>query len=164
MPRVTGQVPIYYNHKNSGRPAGSGEFSVRYVDLPLGPLYPFGYGMSYTRFAYSDLKVAQSLFRSGANQISATITNQGSVAGTEIAQLYVRDLVGSVTRPVKELIGYQKVTLQPGEVRRVTFTLTPGDLAFTGADETSVVEPGEYHVWIGPNSQEGLQGSFTLLG
>jgi len=164
MPRVTGQVPIYYNHKNSGRPAGSGEFSVRYVDLPLGPLYPFGYGLSYTRFDYSDLKVTQPSFKSGTNQFSATITNQGPVAGTEIVQLYVRDLVGSVTRPVKELKGFQKITLQPGEARRVTFDLASGDLAFTGADETSVIEPGEYHVWIGPNSQEGLQGGFTLLG
>ena len=108
--------------------------------------------------------IAKSSFTDGENQFSATITNIGPLAGTEIAQLYVRDLVGSVTRPVKELKGFQKVTLQPGEAHRVTFTLIPDDLVFTGPGETSIIEPGDYHVWIGPNSQEGLQGGFTLLG
>jgi beta-glucosidase len=158
-------VPIYYNHKNSGRPAGNvGEFLVRYVDLPHGPLYPFGFGLSYTSFSYSDLQVEKAEYNAGLNHIWATLTNSGPRRGTEIVQLYVRDLVGSITRPVKELKGFQRVTLEPGESARVVFKLKPEDLVFTGLDGQPRTEPGDFYVWVGPNSSEGLQGAFKLVG
>ncbi len=162
VPRSVGQVPIYYAHKNSGRPAGAGDFKVRYVDLPHGPLYPFGYGLSYTTFAYSNLDVEKAEFHSGKNRFRVEVTNTGPCAGTETVQFYVRDLVGSVTRPVKELKGFQRISLNPGETRQVEFTLEPEDLAFTGIDGKTIYEPGQFYAWIGPNSAEGLQGTFRL--
>lgn len=162
LPRATGQAPIYYNHKNSGRPLQvAGEFRTRYIDLPAGPLYPFGYGLSYTRFAYDKLTVSSDVLH-GSLTVCAQITNTGSRAGREVVQLYVRDLVGSLTRPVRELKDFQKVALQPGETRQVTFTLTEEQLAFTRADGVHGVEPGAFHVWIAPHSQAGLRGEFRL--
>lgn len=162
FPRATGQVPIYYNHKNSGRPVRpDGEFKTRYVDLPTSPLFPFGYGLTYTQFTYSDLKLSSDLLR-GSLEVSATVTNTGARAGRELVQLYTRDLVGSLTRPVRELKGFQHVTLGPGEARRVTFTLTEEQLAFTRADGSHGVEPGTFHVWLAPDSQHGLRGEFRL--
>ncbi len=160
FPRATGQVPIYYNYRNTGRPAMAKGDSSRYIDLPITPLYPFGYGLSYTTFGYAKLRVAKT--RPGQFEISADVTNTGARAGIETAQLYVRDLVASVTRPVKELKGFQKVELKPGQTRRVRFALASEDLAFTGLDGAPVVEPGKFHVWIGPNSAEGAQGEFEL--
>jgi len=163
FPRVTGQVPIYYNHKNSGRPLRpDGLFKTRYIDIPTAPLFPFGYGLTYTSFEYSNLKVSAETMRGGTLEISADVTNTGTRAGKELAQLYVRDLVGSLTRPVRELKGFQHVELNPGETRRVMFTLEEEALAFTRADSTKGVEPGNFHVWIAPDSQSGLQGSFRL--
>lgn len=162
FPRATGQVPIYYNQKNSGRPIrADGIFKSRYVDLPSSPLYPFGYGLTYTTFEYADLKVSSETLR-GKLEISADVTNSGTRTGNELVQLYVRDLVGSLTRPVRELKGFEHVTLKAGENRRVTFTLTEETLAFTRADGTKGIEPGNFHVWIAPNSQSGLQGNFRL--
>lgn len=162
FPRATGQVPIYYNQKNSGRPIRpDGPFKTRYVDIPNAPLYPFGYGLTYTTFEYSNLKVSSEVMR-GKLEVSADVTNSGDRAGNELAQLYVRDLVGSLTRPVRELKGFQRLLLNPGETRRVTFTLEEESLAFTRADGTRGVEPGKFHVWIAPNSQSGLQGEFKL--
>lgn len=162
FPRATGQVPIYYNQKNSGRPVSpDGGFKSRYVDLPNTPLFPFGYGLTYTTFAYANLKVSDSLLR-GSLEISAEVTNTGKRAGSELVQLYLRDLVGSLTRPIREMKGYQRVTLQPGETRRVTFTLREEQLAFTRADGTRGVEPGAFHVWLAPNSASGLRGEFRL--
>lgn len=162
FPRATGQVPIYYNHKNSGRPVSpDGHFKSRYVDLPNSPLFPFGYGLTYTSFAYANLKVSGPVMR-GSLKISAEVTNTGKRAGSELVQLYVRDLVGSLTRPIREMKGYQRVTLQPGETRRVTFTLREEQLAFTRADGTRGVEPGMFHVWLAPNSASGLRGEFRL--
>jgi beta-glucosidase len=161
FPRAVGQVPIYYNHRNTGRPPAQDIYSSRYIDLPIGPLYPFGYGLGYTRFSYANLEVG-TLDRSGSREINAEVTNTGAAEGTEVAQLYVRDLVGSVTRPVKELKGFERVTLKPGEARRVRFMLAREALAFTGLDNQPVVEPGKFHVWVGPNSAEGLQGEFVL--
>ncbi len=162
FPRVTGQVPFYYNHKNSGRPLNSPNFfRIRYVDSPSSPLFPFGYGLTYTTFAYNNLRLSSETLQ-GSLQISAEITNTGSRTGTELAQLYVRDLIGSLTRPVRELKGCQHVTLNPGETRQVTFTLNEADLAFTRADGTFGVEPGRFQVWIAPDSQSGLQGEFKL--
>ena len=162
FPRATGQVPIYYNQKPSGRPVRpDGLFKTRYVDIPNAPLYPFGYGLTYTSFEYANLKVSDEIMR-GKIEISADVTNTGQRAGKELAQLYVRDLVGSLTRPVRELKGYQHVQLDPGETRRVTFMLEEEALAFTRADGTKGVEPGNFHVWIAPDSQSGLQGGFRL--
>jgi beta-glucosidase len=161
MPRSTGQVPIYYNHKNSGRPIGWKDFAYRYVDLPHGPLFPFGYGLSYTSFQYSNLSISAQA-PSGPFEISAEVTNTGQRSGSEVVQLYVHDLVASVTRPVKELKGFQRILLKSGETKRVTFRLNPSDLTFTGKDEMPILEPGGYQVWIGPNSQTGLEGRFEL--
>lgn len=162
FPRATGQVPIYYNQKNSGRPISpDGPFKTRYVDIPNAPLYPFGYGLTYTTFEYANLKISSETMR-GKLEVSADVTNSGKHDGNELAQLYVRDLVGSLTRPVRELKGFQRVLLQPGETRRVTFTLTEEALAFTRADGTKGIESGSFHVWIAPNSQSGLQGGFRL--
>jgi beta-glucosidase len=131
------------------------------VDLPHGPLFPFGYGLSYTTFRYSDLSIS-ALASSGPFDISAEITNTGQRPGSEVVQLYVRDLVASVTRPVKELKGFQRVFLKPGETKKVTFQLKPADLTFTGMNDLPVLEPGAFQIWVGPNSTEGLEGSFEL--
>lgn len=162
FPRVTGQVPIYYNHKNSGRPVGSDMmFQTRYVDSLTEPLFPFGYGMTYTTFEYSNLKISDQKLR-GKIQISAEIKNVGERDGNEVVQLYVRDLVGSLTRPVRELKGFERLQLEAGESRRVTFTLTEEQLAFTRADGSFGVEPGKFQVWIAPSSAGGLQGEFQI--
>lgn len=162
FPRATGQVPIYYNHKNSGRPLGPERgFLSRYVDLPSSPLFPFGYGLTYTAFEYANLRLSGDVLRGGL-EISAEITNVGDRPGREVVQLYVRDLVGSLTRPVRELKDFQAVELRPGETRRVTFNLTEEQLAFTRADGTRGVEPGAFHVWIAPDSQRGLRGKFRI--
>jgi beta-glucosidase len=162
FPRATGQVPIYYNRKNSGRPVTpDGEFRYRYIDLPDGPLFPFGFGLTYTQFEYRDLHLSSPRLN-GRLEIQATITNTGRRAGSEVVQLYVRDRVGSLTRPVRELKGFQRVHLQPGESCRVTFTLTEQQLAFTRADGSYGVETGLFQVWVAPHSQAGLQGEFRL--
>lgn len=162
FPRATGQVPIYYNRKNSGRPVTEdGEFRYRYIDLPDGPLFPFGFGLTYTQFEYSDLRLSSPRLN-GKLEIQATITNTGRCVGSEVVQLYVRDRVGSLTRPVRELKGFQRVHLQPGESRRVIFTLSEEQLAFTRADGSYGVEAGLFQVWIAPHSQAGLQGEFRL--
>jgi beta-glucosidase len=162
FPRATGQVPIYYNHKNSGRPiTADGQFRTRYVDLPNAPLFPFGYGLTYTTFAYSNLALSSDVLR-GKLEISAEVTNTGPHAGSELVQLYVRDLVGSLTRPVRELKGFQRLSLDPGETRRVTFTLTEDQLAFTRADGTYGTEPGSFHIWIAPDCVSGSRAEFKL--
>ena len=169
-PRSTGQIPVYYNHKNTGRPASEAgtkqfaeSFKSVFIDAPNSPLFPFGYGLSYTHFTYTDLHIAQSeLSQKDTLKVSATVTNAGELPGAEVVQLYVRDLVGSVTRPVKELKGFQKIMLQPGEQRTVSFELPVCQLGFTGMDMRYVVEPGDFKVWIGTDSASGLEGSFTV--
>jgi beta-glucosidase len=162
LPRVTGQVPLYYNHKNSGRPVERyGQFRTRYVDLPDGPLFPFGYGLTYTQFGYRNLRLSSEVMR-GSLEISAEISNTGEQAGSEVVQLYVRDLVASMTRPVRELKGFQRISLQPGETRRVTFKLNEADLQFWGPNGGFIVEPGRFQVWVAPHSAGGLTGEFRL--
>lgn len=166
-PRAEGQIPVYYAHKNTGRPAeGAGTtqfhepFRSTYLDVPNAPLFPFGYGLSYTSFDYSDLSVeTPELPIDGTLAVSATIRNTGERAGAEVVQLYVRDLVASVTRPVKELKGFQRVTLQPGEARRVRFAVPAKELGFIGPDLQYIVEPGRFAVWVGPDSTRGLEGT-----
>lgn len=162
FPRVTGQVPIYYNAKNSGRPITvDGQFRTRYQDLRHGPLFPFGFGLTYTHFDYANLKLSHETLQ-GELEVSAEVTNSGPCAGVEVVQLYVRDLVGSLTRPIRELKGFQRVLLQPGQTRRVNFTLREADLAFYRADGTHGIEPGAFHVWVAPDSRGGLRGEFRV--
>jgi beta-glucosidase len=165
FPRVTGQVPIYYNHKNTGRPSDNDvRYTSKYFDLPVTPQYPFGWGLSYTRFEYGGLEISGNAIRpDGKVKIGVVIKNAGSVPGREVVQLYVRDLVGSMGRPVKELRGFQKIALAPGESKTVEFELGPAELGFYNRDLKWVVEPGAFQVWIAPNSaDEGVTGRFEV--
>ncbi len=168
-PRTEGQIPIYYAHKNTGRPESGGTkqfddpFKSVYLDSPNSPLFPFGFGLSYTTFSYSNLKVeTPTLPGDGTLVASVTVRNTGDRTGDEIVQLYVRDLVGSVTRQVKELKGFKRVTLQPGEEQTVRFEVPANDLGFTGLDMRYTVEPGTFKLWIGPSSDDGLEGDFQV--
>ncbi|WP_374408834.1 beta-glucosidase BglX [Pelagerythrobacter sp.] len=157
FPRNVGQAPIHYDMKNTGRPIELGEpgakYVSRYLNTPNDPLYRFGHGLSYTDFAYSPVTLsAPSMGAGGSITASATVTNTGDRAGEEVVQFYVRDLVGSVTRPVQELKGFEKVMLQPGEARTISFTIEPKDLAFTRQDMSHGWEPGEFRLWIAPSS------------
>ena len=165
FPRTVGQVPIYYNHTNTGRPpTPNNKYSSKYVDEQYTPLYPFGFGLSYTTFRYTNLALgAKSIRADGRIEVSAEVENTGRVAGDEVVQLYVRDLAASVTRPVRELKGFRRVTLAPGERRRVQFTLTPAELGSYDRQMRFVVEPGAFKVWVGPSSAEGLEGDFEVV-
>lgn len=171
FPRCEGQIPIYYGHKSTGRPIeskGIVQFNQNhrsvYLDETNSPLFPFGYGLSYSQFTYSDLQISpKRIDQNGTLQVSATVENTGEYTGKEIVQLYVQDCFGVVTRPIKELKGFQKIELQPGESRIITFTLPASDLTFLNAELDPIIEPGEFTVWIGPNSNDGLQGSFEVI-
>lgn len=165
FPRAAGQVPVYYASDNTGRPPTAEKFTSKYLDLPNTPLYPFGHGLSYTTFEYGDLEVSSDTIGAAETvTVSATVMNAGTVAGAEVVQLYIRDPVASVVRPVKELEGFAKVSLKPGERQTVRFTLGPRELGFYDRDMEWVVEPGAFTVWIGPSSAEGLAGSFVVRG
>ncbi len=160
FPRSVGQIPIYYSHLRSGRPEDPKEkYTSKYIDITNEPLYPFGHGLSYTKFEYSDLSVKAA--GEGTFTISADISNAGKRIGDEIVQLYVNDPVASIARPVKELRGFRRITLTPGEKQRVEFTITRTDLQFW-SDRGWKTEPGEFKVWIGPSSVGGLEGKFEL--
>jgi beta-glucosidase len=159
FPRSIGQVPIYYNHYNTGRPGPKPEvFWSHYSDESSKPLYPFGYGLSYTKFEYSNLQINNS--NPSAIKVSVTVKNTGSFTGEEVTQLYIHDKVASVVRPVKELKGFSKYTLKPNEYKLVEFVLTNKELGFYNNNGEFVVEPGEFDVMIGTNSENGLTGSF----
>jgi beta-glucosidase len=164
FPRSLGQVPLYYNQRNTGRPYDpNSKWNSRYLDVPNTPRYPFGYGLSYTTFAYRDLKVTNPRIRATDTlAVSVTLANTGSREGTEVVQLYVRDEVGSVARPVRELKAFQRVTLKPGESRAVDLRVAAQGLAFYGLDMKRVVEPGSFRIYVGPNSAEGLEGRFEV--
>jgi beta-glucosidase len=164
IPRATGQVPIYYSQVRIGRPAdAANKYTSKYIDLPLGPLYPFGSGLSYTKFDYDNLTLsAPSMRIDGRITVSADVHNNGGRDGDEIVQLYVSDPVASVARPVKELKGFQRITLRTGETKRVTFTIERKDLQFWG-ENGLITEPGKFIVWIGPSSATGLEGTFELI-
>ena len=158
-PQNIGQIPLFYNHKNTGRPLGEGKwfekFKSNYLDVSNEPVYPFGYGLSYTSFTYSDLQLSRTTLK--GNQIltaSVTVTNNGSYDGKEVVQLYIRDMVGTVTRPVKELKGFQKINLKAGESKTVTFEITPNDLKFYNYNLKYDWEPGEFEIMIGCNSND----------
>lgn len=164
FPYAVGQIPVYYAHKNTGRPRNpNSKYTSKYLDIPNDPLYPFGYGLSYTHFSYSDLKVENPLIRPGQRlRVSVRVTNDGKFDGRETAQLYIRDLVGSVTRPVEELRGYQQFFLRKGESRVLHFTLTDEDLSFYNDRMKWGYEPGDFQVFVGGNSRDVLKASFTL--
>jgi beta-glucosidase len=166
FPRSLGQVPIFYSAKNTGRPMEvdpNNKYTSKYLDESNYPLYPFGYGLSYTTFSYGDIQLSSpEITAKDSLTITCTITNTGTREGEEIVQLYVRDLVGSVTRPVKELKGFQKINLAAGESRAVTFKLTATDLSFYRKDMTFGFEPGKFTVFVGGNSRDTKEASFIL--
>lgn len=177
--KEVGQIPMYYNHNNTGRPAPdqiitldqipteAGQTSLGntsfYLDSGKDPLYPFGFGLSYSMFDYSGLSLSSESIPMGGELIAkATIRNTSSVDGTEVVQLYVRDLVGSIARPVKELKGFQRVDLKAGESKTIEFKLSTNDLAFYGKDLVKKTEAGDFDIWIGPNSRDGLKAKFSV--
>ena len=181
FPKMVGQIPIYYNHKNTGRPARADSWvhidnipvrpwqtslgnESHYLDAGYTPLFPFGFGLSYTQFKYSDLQLSSTKIKLGDKiTVSATIKNTGNLEAEEVVQLYIRDLVGDRTRPVKELKGFRRIRLQPGEEKPVAFELTTDDLSFYNQKMALVTEPGTFHVWIAPDSDNGLKGEFEVV-
>ncbi len=164
-PQNVGQVPLYYNHKNTGRPLEGPwfqKFRSNYLDVSNDPVYPFGYGLSYAHFTYSDLKVSSTSLK-GTQTLKATVTvtNDGARTGKEVVQLYIRDLVGSITRPVKELKGFQKIELASGEIRKVTFDITPEDLKFYNSELKYDWESGDFMIMVGGNSRDVLSQKIT---
>ncbi len=166
FPRNVGQIPIYYNHLNTGRPFHPGDspkFKSDYLDASNDPLYSFGYGLSYTTFSYSNISLGnKTLHPNGKITASVTVTNAGTVAGKETVQLYIRDMVGSIARPVKELKGFQQITLAPGESKKVSFTISVSDLKFYNSDLKYVYEPGNFKVFIGTNNRDVKEADFKL--
>lgn len=165
FPRHVGQIPIYYGHKNTGRPPDpKNKYTSKYLDAPVTPLFPFGYGLSYTTFRLTNLTLsAQSIKPDGRLTVTADLENIGPRPGDEVVQLYIRDVVASVTRPLKELKGFERITLRSGEKRSVQFTLSSEHLGFYDRAMRFVVEPGEFQVFVGQNSAEGLQASFQIV-
>ena len=178
MPKMVGQLPLYYAHNNTGRPAETiayidsleleaGQTSTGctsfYLDAGDGPLYPFGYGLSYTTFAYGPVELSATEIPADGNlTVSCDVTNTGTREGAEVVQLYIRDLVGKLVRPVRQLKGFEKITLAPGETRKVTFTLGADDLAYTDNNSQVVVEPGDFQVWVAPDAQSGEPAMFAI--
>ena len=167
MPKSVGQIPLYYNHLNTGRPLDKGawftKFRSNYLDIDNEPLYPFGYGLSYTTFRYGTLRLSgNSMDKNGKLTASIDITNTGNCDGSEVVQMYIRDLVGSVSRPVKELKGFERVTLKKGETKTVTFEVNEELLRFYNSKLEFVSEPGDFELMIGPNSRDVQTATFTL--
>jgi beta-glucosidase len=165
FPRSVGQIPLYYNHKNTGRPFKASEkYTSKYLDIPNTPLYPFGYGLSYTQFRLSNLQLDQDrILPTGRVKVSIDIENTGKRLGDEVVQLYIHDVAATVTRPVKELKGFKRVTISPGQKQKVEFMLTRNELSFLGRDLKPVVEPGSFIVYVGTSSEGGLQSTFDVV-
>ena len=166
FPRATGQIPIYYNHRNTGRPADSANhYTSKYLDLRWTPLFPFGYGLSYTTFAYSNLKLSAPSIRAGDSlTVSVDVRNSGDRTGDEVAQLYIRDNVASVAEPVKELKGFRRITLQPGESRTITFKLGPDAFALYDREMRRVIEPGAFTIFAGTSSADTISAPLQVTG
>jgi len=168
FPQNVGQIPLYYNHKNTGRPLPEGKwfqkFRSNYLDVSNDPLYPFGFGLSYTQFSYGDIKLSSASMTSKQKiKATVTVTNTGDRDGKEVVQLYIRDLVGTSTRPVKELKGFKKIFLKAGESREVSFDISADDLKYYNYDLKYVAEPGDFKVFIGGNSRDVKEAGFKLL-
>lgn len=165
FPRATGQIPIYYNHKNTGRPPDrQNKYTSKYLDIPWTPLYPFGHGLSYTTFTISAPRLDKTTLRSGDSlHVEVEVANTGRVAGDEVVQLYLRDDVASVTRPVKELRGFRRLTLQPGQTTAVRFAISENDLAFYDAAMRRVAEPGTFTLFVGSNSDSVKEAKFEFV-
>ena len=181
FPRMVGQIPIYYNQKNTGKPPTAGEIvhiddidphapqtslgmSAFHLDAGFTPLFPFGHGLSYAEFGYENIQASAFEISIGETfTVRADLTNHGEVAADEVVQLYVRDLVGNVTRPVRELKGFKRVRVEPGETTQIEFVMHTDDLAFYGRDNTLITEPGDFHVWIGGSSETELRSEFRLV-
>jgi beta-glucosidase len=168
FPRSIGQIPVYYNHKNTGRPQSKtsqwDKFRSNYLDVSNDPLYPFGYGLSYTNFSYSDITLSKNQMKA-SEKITATITvtNTGNYDGEEVVQMYIVDPVASVTQPVKKLKGFQKIFLKKGESKKLSFTITDQELKFYNSDLKWITEPGDFKVQIGTNSNDVKEASFKLV-
>ena len=156
---MTGQCPIYYDHPNTGRPGGKSKFTSRYLDAPYDSLYPFGYGLSYTSFTFADLAVEE---KEDSLTVSASVKNTGSRKGTEIVQLYLRDVTASIVRPVKELKDFRRVDLEPGEQRRVEFALPKQAMGFYNNEGDYCLEDGEFKIYVGANSRECLESMVNI--
>jgi len=167
MPKSVGQIPIYYNHLNTGRPQPEGrpfeKFRSNYIDIDNNPLYPFGYGLSYTTFKYGPLQLdATSMTADGQIKVTVPVTNTGSRDADEVVQLYLHDVAASIARPVKELKDFARISLRAGETRNVTFTITADKLKFYNSELQYVCEPGEFQIMVGPNSRDTQTAGFTL--
>jgi beta-glucosidase len=168
FPYNVGQVPIHYNVKNTGRPSRNpykpaSNYSSTYIDIPNVPLFPFGYGLSYTRFEYSDLKVLTPEVEIGGTvKVSVKVKNVGERDGDDVAQLYVRDVVAETTRPVRELKGFERISLKAGEERVITFDIATSELAYCHIDNTVCEDAGDFKVWVGEDSNASLEGTFSL--
>jgi beta-glucosidase len=166
FPRTVGQVPMYYNYMNTGRPPeAENRYTSKYFDMPWTPLFPFGYGLSYTKFKITNLQLSASrIDANGKLTVSVEVENTGARAGDEVVQLYIRDPVASMTRPVKELKGFQRVALQPGQKRRVEFVLDREHLGFWNREMRYVVEPGEFRLMVGSSSADVIEAKFEVAG
>jgi beta-glucosidase len=166
FPRTTGQIPIYYNHRNTGRPGDSAaKYTSKYLDLPLTPLFPFGFGLSYTTFEYTRLRLSSPRIGAGDSlEVAVDVRNTGDRAGDEVVQLYVRDDVASVAQPVRALKAFRRVALRPGETRTVTFRLGPSSFALYDRQMRHVVEPGTFTVFVGTDSNAALSSRFEFTG
>jgi beta-glucosidase len=165
FPRSVGQVPLYYNYKNTGRPPdANNKYTSKYLDVPWTPLFPFGYGLSYTQFKLTNLQLStRSIRPDGRLTVTVEVENVGKRPGDEVVQLYIRDVAASVTRPVRELKGVKRITVQPGEKQKLEFTLGSEHLGFYNREMRFVVEPGDFKVFAGTSSQGGLEAAFTVV-
>jgi beta-glucosidase len=158
FPHAVGQIPVYYNHFNTGRPAPGepgGDWYSRYRDIPNEPLYPFGYGLGYSKFIYSDMKLSDTVMNKNQKiTVTVNLKNAGDRKGEEVAQLYIRDHAASIVRPVKELKGFQKIGLEAGESRTISFTVSANELSFLDASGNPMLEPGKFTIMVGGNSRE----------
>jgi beta-glucosidase len=167
FPRSVGQLPLYYNHLNTGRPDSDAyvfnRYASNYLDESNEPLYPFGYGLSYTTFTYSNMQLStETLAEDGKLTVSVTVANEGDSDGTEIVQLYLRDIYAEIARPIKELKGFQRVFLKKGEKREVKFVITKDDLKYYNSDLQYVYDSGKFSIMVGPNSRDVQMKYFVL--